>query len=112
MELPGGDVLLGTATAPVRPYLLTQAFGGGRTLSIRRGNWKYLDHRDSGGNNYSNPPLASFALPDTAPGAAVQLYDLATDPGETRNLALERPEIAAELKSLLDRSTSSGRSRP
>lgn len=104
--------LVGTADAPVRPYLLTQAFGGGRTLSIRRGNWKYLDHRDSGGNNYADPPLSSFALPDTAPGATVQLYDLATDPGETQNLALDRPEIVAELKQLLDRSKASGRSRP
>jgi arylsulfatase A-like enzyme len=105
-------VLDGTATAPVRPYLLTQAFGGARTLSIRRGSWKYLDHRDSGGNNYNTSALKPFSLPDTAPDAPGQLYDLATDPGETQNLYHARPKIVAELKALLEQSKSSGRSRP
>ena len=105
-------MLIGTAVAPIRPYLLTQAFGGARTLSIRRGNWKYLDHRDSGGNNYTTPALQPFALPDTAPTAPGQLYNLRNDPGETTNLSLKHPEIVAELKALLDQSKSSGRSRP
>ena len=62
--------LLGKDGGPIRPYLLQQAFGGSRTLSIRRGNWKYLDHTGSGGNRYDNDPgLKSFILPDTAPGA-------------------------------------------
>lgn len=104
--------LLGTARAPIRPYLVTQAFGGGRTLSIRRGRWKYLDHRDSGGNNYANGELAAFALAETVPDAPAQLYDLATDPGETRNLILDQPGVAAELKQLLDHSRAAGRSRP
>ncbi|MFM7132561.1 MAG: sulfatase family protein, partial [bacterium] len=47
-------VLEGTATSPIRPYLLTQAFRGGQTLAIRRGPWKYLDHQGSGGNSYNN----------------------------------------------------------
>ncbi len=105
-------VLDGTAAAPIRPYVLTQAFGGGRTLSIRRGNWKYLDHRGSGGNNYESAALKPFALPEAAPEAPGQLYDLARDPGETMNLYFRHPEIAAELKALLERSKSSGRSRP
>lgn len=105
-------VLDGTATAPIRPYLLTQAFGGARTLSIRRGNWKYLDHRDSGGNNYAQPELNPFALVDTAPDAPGQLYDLAKDSGETTNLYFKHPEIVAELKALLDQSKWTGRSRP
>lgn len=104
--------LSGTAAAPIRPYLLTQAFGGARTLSIRRGRWKYLDHRGSGGNNYNSPALKPFALPETAPEAPGQLYDLAEDPGETTNLYVRHPKIAAELKALLDRSKESGRSRP
>jgi arylsulfatase A-like enzyme len=105
-------VLDGTATAPIRPYLLTQAFGGARTLSIRRGNWKYLDHRDSGGNNYAQPELNPFALVDTAPDAPGQLYDLAKDSGERTNLYFKHPEIVAELKALLDQSKWTGRSRP
>ena len=99
--------------APIRPYLLQQAFNGQRSLSIRRGSWKYLDHTGSGGNRYENDPgLKPFHLPDTAPDAPGQLYNLKTDPGETKNLAFERPEIVTELKALLEQSKATGRSRP
>ena len=40
------------------------------------------------------------------------LYNLDTDPGETRNLHAERPEIMKELKTLLDQSKATGRSSP
>jgi arylsulfatase A-like enzyme len=97
----------------IRPYLLQQAFGGQRTLSIRRDHWKYLDHSGSGGNRYdNNPGLRPFLLPDTGPDAPGQLYNLATDPGETMNLYFQQPEIVTELKALLEHSKSSGRSRP
>ena len=105
--------LRGEATAPIRPYLLIQAFAGARTLSIRRGPWKYLDHPGSGGNRYeNNPRLKPFMLPDTAPDAPGHLYNLDTDPGETRNLYAERPELVKELKALLEHSKASGRSAP
>jgi arylsulfatase A-like enzyme len=102
----------GETKAPIRPYLLTQAFGGKRTLSIRRGPWKYIDHRDSGGNNYDKGELKPFALPDAAPEAPTQLYNLESDPGETTNLFFKHPEMVAELKALLDKSASEGRSAP
>ena len=106
-------VLRGEADAPIRPYLLTQAFAGARTLSIRRGPWKYLDHRGSGGNRYeNNPGLKPFMLPETAPDAPGHLYNLDDDPGETRNLYAERPEMVKELKALLEESKASGRSAP
>ncbi len=99
--------------APNRPYLLQQAFGGQRTLSIRRGDWKYVDHPGSGGNRYeNNPGLKPFIIPEAAPEAHYQLYNLKADPGETKNLAFERPEIVTELKALLEHSKSTGRSRP
>jgi arylsulfatase A len=99
---------LGTADKPIRPYLLTQAFSV-QNLAIRRGHWKYLDHPGSGGNNYeTNPDLKKFHIPDAAPA---QLYDLSADPGETKNLLTEKPEIAKELKELLEKSKSAGRSR-
>jgi len=104
--------LLGKDSGPIRPYLLEQAFSGSRTLSIRRGHWKYLDHPGSGGNRYeNNPELKPFILPEAAPDAPGQLYDLETDPGETRNLYFEQPQIVKELKTLLDQSKASGRSR-
>jgi arylsulfatase A-like enzyme len=106
-------VLRGEADTPIRPYLLTQAFAGARTLSIRRGPWKYLDHRGSGGNRYeNNPGLKPFILAETAPDAPGHLYNLDADPGETRNLYAERPERVKELKALLEESKASGRSAP
>jgi arylsulfatase A-like enzyme len=90
--------LEGQATDPIRPYLLMQAFAGERTLSIRRGNWKYIAHRGSGGNNYDKGELKPYALPDTDPEAPGQLYDLATDPGETTNLYSKKPGIVKELQ--------------
>ncbi|MEY2878934.1 MAG: hypothetical protein RLZZ15_1314, partial [Verrucomicrobiota bacterium] len=104
-------VLLGkenASGAASRTYTLHQTIS--LALAIRRGPWKYLDHRGSGGNNYDNPELKRFALPDTAPDAPGQLYHLATDPGETTNLYFQHPEIARELKALLDASKASGRS--
>jgi arylsulfatase A len=105
--------LLGKDSGPVRPYLIEQAFSGARYLSIRRGNWKYLDHTGSGGNNYEkSPELKPFNLPDTAPGAPGQLYNLEADPGETKNLCFEQPQMVKDMKALLDQSKASGRSRP
>jgi arylsulfatase A-like enzyme len=104
--------LFGTATAPIRPLLIAQAFAGERNLSLRTGNWKYLNHAGSGGNNYEiNPMLKKSFLPD-ATGAKAQLYDLATDPGETKNLVLEKPKVAEEMTALLEQAKKSGRTRP
>lgn len=91
---------------PIRPFLLTQAFGGLRTLAIRRGDWKYIDHTGSGGNRYEdNSGLKPYMLPEAAPHAPGQLYNLANDPGETDNLYEKEPEIVAELKALLAKSS-------
>jgi arylsulfatase A-like enzyme len=97
----------GEDKAPIRPFLLEQAFGGARTLSIRRGPWKFLDHSGSGGNRYENDAgLRPFILPDTAPGAPGQLYNIESDPGETTNLYAEHPGLVKELKALLDEAVS------
>lgn len=72
------------AIEPIRPYLLTRAFGGARTLSIRRGNWKYIDHPGSGGNDYDKGEMAPLALPEAAPDAPGLLYDVTSDPGKRR----------------------------
>ena len=104
-------VLLGRrGDVPVRPFTLHQTMS--LALAIRKGQWKYLDHKGSGGNNYSGPGLKPYALPETDPGAPGQLYDLEADPGETTNLYHKHPEIAAELKALLDQAKASGRSAP
>ena len=81
-------------------------------LAIRAGRWKFLDHPGSGGNDYSRPQLAGFAIDDGAGDAPGQLFDLAADPGETRNLYSEQPEVAERLKAELDRLVAAGRSAP
>ncbi len=95
---------------PVRPYTLHQTIS--LALAIRRGPWKYLDHTGSGGNSYTQGELSRYALPDMAPEAPGQLYNLDIDPGETANLYFRHPEIVQELKGLLEEARHSGRSRP
>lgn len=94
---------------PLRPFTLHQTIRLG--LAIRRGQWKYLDHTGSAGNNYQSENLRQFAVDDGSSDAPAQLFDLSSDPGETRNLFAEQPEVASELKALLDETISSGRSR-
>ncbi|QDT05416.1 Arylsulfatase [Rubripirellula lacrimiformis] len=98
---------------PLHDYILQQGFGGRKYLAIRRGPWKYLAHKGSGGNNYeTHAMLKEYFLPDTAPDAPGQLYNLDTDPGETQNLADKHPKIAAEMNALLQKSIADGRSVP
>lgn len=94
----------------IRDHTLQQALG--QAMSIRQGPWKYLDHRGSGGNNYEQGELRPLAVPDTAPDAPGQLYNLADDPGETNNLVHKHAEIAQRLKSLLETSRAEGRGTP
>jgi hypothetical protein len=42
----------------------------------------------------------------------VQLYDLANDLGETKNLAAAMPEKVAEMKAMLEKLIADGRSTP
>ena len=101
--------LLGTqGTPPIRDYTLHQTIS--LALAIRKGPWKYLDHRGSGGNNYNTQELRTYALTDSAPDAPGQLYNLVSDPGERENLYFKHPEIVREMKSLLEKSKADGRS--
>jgi arylsulfatase A-like enzyme len=97
---------------PIRPHMLTQSFRG--QFQLRQGDWKYLDHMGSGGNDYSKGMLREYALPETAPDATGQLFNLAEDPGETTNLffinAARREQMQALLKTLTD--PTDGRSAP
>ena len=53
-----------------------------------------------------------YRLPEKAPDAPGQLYNLQIDPGETNNLYHDFPEIVMELKSKLEEFKTSGRSAP
>ena len=103
-------VLRGAADKPIRTHTLHQTIS--LALAIRKGPWKYLDHRGSGGNRYDRGALKPFQIDDGSDDAPGQLFNLQADPGETKNLFARHPEIVSELKAQLERYKQSGRSAP
>ncbi len=106
-------VLLGEQAEdlPIREHTLHQTIS--LALSIRERSWKYLDHQGSGGNDYeNNETLHPYVLPEKAPDAPGQLYNLNEDPGETTNLYFEHPETVEKLRTQLHAYRDRGRSRP
>ena len=106
-------VFLGKADKPVRNFTLHQTIS--LALAIRQGDWKYLDHKGSGGSNYSRDGewgLKQYALPEKAPDAPGQLYNLKDDPGETNNLYFKEPAMRKALQAKLEELKKSGRSAP
>ena len=69
--------------------------------AIRDGTWKLILGRGSGGWSKGGDE-----------GGDVQLYDLATDLGERRNLAATEPDRVAALEAAYDALVTAGRSRP
>jgi arylsulfatase A-like enzyme len=76
--------LLKGSSSPTRQNAISCAAAG--TPGLRLGSWKYI------------------------PTQPAQLYDLGSDLGETKNLAAEQPERAAEMKTLLEKLIMDGRS--
>jgi len=97
--------LLGTAVGPVRQATVHHSIDG--SFAIRQGPWKLILGPDSGG--WSAPKPGSDEAKGLPP---VQLYDLARDPGERRNLQAEHPGIIERLTGLLERYVAEGRSTP
>jgi len=89
---------------PARRSLVHHSGNG--TFAIREGDWKLIvGNLGSGG--FSRPATVK----PRASGPQGQLYNLADDPGETRNLWLDRPEIVRRLSEDLARTRREGRSR-
>lgn len=84
---------------PVRETSVSCSISG--VPGLRRGDWKYIAAPGSGGwgkgGDQSQP---------------VQLYDLSSDLGETRNRAAAQPERLAEMLALLEELITNGRSTP
>ena len=86
-------VLKGKTTKPVRDSIVHHSVDG--IFSIRKGEWKLELGLGSGG--FTKP-----AKEEPVPGGPTgQLYNLAQDPGETRNLWSERQDIVKTLSDLL-----------
>ncbi len=75
-------------------------------FSIRQDNWKLSLGHGSGG--FSQP----VRLEVKAGEPEGELYDIAADPGETRDLYSARPDVVERLTELLEKWKSDGRSRP
>lgn len=84
---------------PIRENAVSASIQG--VPALRSGTWKYIPAPGSGGwgsgGDQSQP---------------VQLYNLADDLGETKNLAASMPEKVAEMKALLEKLITDGRSTP
>lgn len=97
--------LLGEADAAPRPPVVHHSIQG--RFAIRDEHWKLSFCAGSGG--WSKPgdkEAEKAALPRW------QLNNLATDPGETRNLLEENPEVVERLAELLRGQIDHGRSTP
>lgn len=73
---------------------------GDGLFAIRKGDWKLVEGLGSGG---FTPPKTEAPAPG---GPRGQLYDLREDPGERRNVYLERPEMVESLTRLLEETRS------
>ena len=95
--------MLGNPKQIKRDHLIVMSGKG--DLAIRQGQWKYI------------PDLALVDGWDAGPKKPNQpakpaLYDLSTDKGETKNLVLEKPQIAKRMAELLEKIKSAKSSRP
>jgi arylsulfatase A len=77
---------------PVRPTAVSCASSG--VPGLRRGPWKLI------------------LQPDPKAKTDVQLYNLDDDLGETTNLAAEKPELVAQMRALMEKLITEGRSTP
>jgi arylsulfatase A len=98
--------LLGQAGAKGREHLIQQDNGQAGNYGFRVGHWKLVRHDSkSARNTVVERQLANTPVPQ------FQLFDLAKDPGETKDVLAENPEIAERLKTRLAGYIAAGRSR-
>ncbi|MGH8020192.1 MAG: sulfatase-like hydrolase/transferase [Opitutaceae bacterium] len=77
-------------TQPPRPFLYRESQGYGGQQCIRVGDWKGIR------TNLHPRPSAENQEP-----GSLELYNLASDPAESRNVAAEHPEVVAKLMTLM-----------
>lgn len=88
--LADGDATLLASRAGIVHHSLDGMF------AIRVGDWKFIEGLGSGGFTAPKRRTAQAGEP------RAQLYDLATDPFETKNIAAQHPDEVARLQAILD----------
>ncbi len=96
--------LLGGGGKPIREALVLHTGGG--MFVVRQGPWKLNLGRGSGGFTQPARIQPKAGEPDG------ELYNLASDPAETKNVYVQNPEVVARLSALLERYQKQGSSRP
>ena len=83
---------------PGRPFLYREFAGYGGQQCIRVGNWKAirqnLTPRGKAKGKGKTAPVAS-------PQIKTELYDLAADPTESKDVAADHPDVLAKLEKLM-----------
>jgi arylsulfatase A-like enzyme len=97
--------LTAATRSPIHEAVVHHSVNG--SFAIRQGQWKLELCASSGG--WSQPKPGSKEAADLP---ALQLYDMKTDVGETRNVAEQHPEVVEKLKGLLQKFVADGRSTP
>jgi arylsulfatase A-like enzyme len=90
---------------PIRPYTIHHSING--SFAVRKGDWKLCLCPGSGG--WSDPRPKKALKDDSLP--PVQLFNLASDPGEKTNLEAEHPDVVEELVATLAHAIRACRSR-
>lgn len=104
-EAPDSHNILPTILDPAAPGRQSIVLEGIReVLGYRSGDWKY--HEPTKADRTAWATGIDIGARPTA-----QLYNLATDPGETSNVAAEHPEIVEKLHAELQQIKTTGRSR-
>ena len=84
-----------------RNYVVSQALNN--TLSLIQGSWKYIEPS-------KGPKISKNTNTELGNDVNPQLYNLETDPGETRNVATAHPQVvtklAEQLKTIAGKTTS------
>ena len=93
---------------PVRPDLICQSAGG--VYAIRSGPWKWIEGKAPEAPARGKKKAAPAAGPK-ADQFRPQLFNLQDDPGETRDVAAQHPEVVERLARVLERQRAQGYSR-
>jgi arylsulfatase A-like enzyme len=87
-----------TKASPTHPFVIHHSING--RFAVRKGNWKFVACKGSGGWSKGDD------------GKPSQLYDMATDRKESKNMVEAKPGVVAEMTKLLETAVKNGRTTP